>query len=137
MQRRIRSGLVPLAVRLYVEIAEPQDLLLHPRRRLDVVLADKRGERRVLARKHYIELADLVTNHPVRTLQTPADGFHVLIDAANHLARAGQIAAPVLRMRGLQRRTVLVDEGLVDALNVSANRGAVGRAIVVGPNAAS
>src|ERR1017187_3569888 len=61
-----------------------------------------------------------------------ADGSHVLVDPANHLRGAIQKATPVFVVGRAQRREIFVNEGLVDAIDVRADRFAIGSAVVFG-----
>src|SRR2546423_5971030 len=93
----------------------------------------KADECRITFEDH-VELAELVTLHAVRTLRIELVPIHVTVDALNHRRAsqiAFQIAKPIFRMRRAQRRGILFDKGLKNTVDMSADRFAISRPIVL------
>ena len=130
MQRSVAAALNPLPVILRIEIADAQHPMIRTVGRHRVNLGHEANESRVTFEDH-VELAQLVTLHAVRTLGIDLVPVHVTVNPFNHGARTFQIAEPVRGMRRAQRRGILFDKGLKNAVDVCANRFAISRAIVL------
>ena len=131
MKRGIAAVLDPLAILPGVKIRNSQRAMERPvwSVRLDIRYEAHKGG---IAFEDHVELAHLVALHAVRTLRIDVVPFHVTIDAFDHGARALQVAKPVLGVRRPQRRSILFDKGLEDAVDVRADSLAISRAVVLG-----
>src|SRR5258705_10352707 len=130
MEPSVTSALNPVPLILCVKIADLQDAMRRPAGPIRLDVGYKADERSV-AFEDQVELSELVALHAIRALRIDLVPIHVTFDTFNHLRRAFQIAEPIFRVRGAQRRTVFVDERLKDALDVGANRIAISSTIVL------
>src|SRR5436190_3344440 len=128
MERSVASALNPVPLILRVEIADLQRAMRRPAGPIRLDVGYKADECRVAFEDH-VELSELVALHAIRAFRIDLVPIHVTFDTFNCRRRAFQIAEPISRVRRPQRRGVLVDERLKDALDVGANRTAISGAL--------
>src|SRR5512143_374077 len=130
MKLSIAAGLDPLAVLFSIEIGDPEGPFRGPVWCVRLDISDEADKSRIAFEDH-VELTHAVAFHPIRALRVNIVIVHVLVDASDHGAGTFDITKPVLMVSGAQFGCVLIYEGLEDAINMSANRVAVGLAIIL------